>query len=171
MHRCKKQAFYLSKCMLVSHSFCWRWYLSFMSYLSWSLQFIWFLPGGDLRFSVIEVCSAIWSLVFCPWSFVLLKNAYQKTTLQILSWDAILHKLHWLHQLHWPHWLHYLHWLHWYVEQYSSVYVIQSFTVYFCACLLYILDGNLELWLDISSYTAQKYCNTNMYRCTWLQVL
>ena len=60
-------------------------YHYFMSYLSWSLQFIWFLPGGDFRFSVIEVCSPVRSLVFCPWSFVLLKNAYQKTTLQILS--------------------------------------------------------------------------------------
>lgn len=78
MNQCNKQAFYLSECMLVSQLFYWTWCLSFLSYLSWSLQFIWFLPGGDFRFSVIEVCSAIRSLVLCPWSFVLLNNAYQK---------------------------------------------------------------------------------------------
>lgn len=116
MHQCNKQVFHLSisECMVVSQLFCRIQCLSFMTYLSWSLQFIWFLPGGDFCFSVIEVCSAIRSLVFCPWRFVLLKKAYQPT-LQFLSGET---------------------------------------------------TSWILLKLDISSYTTQKYCITNMYRCT-----
>lgn len=40
-------------------------------YLSWSLEFCWLLPCGHFGVCIVEVCSPIRSLVFCPWGLFL----------------------------------------------------------------------------------------------------
>lgn len=49
-------------------------------YLSWSLEFCWLLPGGHFGVCIVEVCSSIRSLVFCPWGLFLQIVKLQEVT-------------------------------------------------------------------------------------------